>query len=193
MSEKTTISSARLVRVGLLSVIFAVLIVLAVFIMGGPARRVPSGTVTALPQVADAGLQEFAFLQSKDGRVDWKIQARQAQVFDAEAKAVLSDVNVTLTGSEGVSMTVTGDEGTINTSSKDFVIGKRSGDLALVLKNGYTIYTPRLAWANQEHRLWTDEPVRITGPRMEVTGSGMDAFLETREMRIRRNVRVGIH
>jgi lipopolysaccharide export system protein LptC len=193
MPTKSTISSARLARVALLSVIFSVLIVLTIFIVSGPSRRIPSGTVTVLPQVADAGLQEFAFLQSKDGRVDWKIQARQAQVFDAEAKAVLSDVNVTLTGVEGVSMTVTGDEGTINTSSRDFVIGKRTGDLALVLKNGYTIYTSRLAWANQEHRLWTDEPVRITGPRMEVTGQGMDAFLETREMRIRRNVRVGIH
>jgi len=106
---------------------------------------------------------------------------------------VLSDVQVTLTGAEGVSMTVAGDEGTINTTTKDFVIGKRFGDLALILKNGYTIYTPRLAWVNQEHRLWTDEPVRITGPRLEIIGRGMDAFLETREMRIRRNVRVGIH
>ena len=187
------VGHARLARIGLLSVIFAVLSILTIFIVGGPSRRIPSASVPALPQVADAGLKEFAFLQSKDGRVDWKIQARQAQVFEGEAKAVLSDVQVTLTGAEGVSMTVAGDEGTINTTTKDFVIGKRFGDLALILKNGYTIYTPRLAWVNQEHRLWTDEPVRITGPRLEIIGRGMDAFLETREMRIRRNVRVGIH
>ena len=91
-------------------------------------------------------------------------------------------------------MTVEGDDGTINTVSKDFVLSKRSGDLALVFEDGYTIYTPRLSWVNNERRFWTDEPVRITGPnRMEVTGQGMDTLLTTREMRIRRNARVEVH
>jgi len=187
------LSAQRLARAGLLGIIVAVLGAILVFVLGGPSRRVQSVSVAALSQAADAGLREFSFTQSKGGLVDWKIQARHAQVFDAEAKAVLSDVHVTLTGTDGVSLMVEGDEGTINISSKDFVVGKRSGDLALVLKSGYTIYTPRINWVNQEHRLWTDEPVRIKGPRLEVTGQGMDAVLTTREMRIRRDVRVGIH
>ena len=92
-------------------------------------------------------------------------------------------------------MAVEGDDGTINTASKDFVLSKRSGDLALVFEDGYTIYTPRLAWVNSERRFWTDEPVRITGPHnnMQVTGQGMDTLLTTREMRIRRNARVEVH
>jgi LPS export ABC transporter protein LptC len=179
-------------KAGLLGVIAIVLGTVLVFVLGGPTRRVESVSVSALPQQADSGMKEFTFVQSKDGLVDWKIQAKQAQVFDSDARAVLTDVQVTLTGSDGVSMTVEGDEGTINTDSKDFVVGKRSGDLALILKNGYTIYTSRINWVNQEHRFWTDEPVTIKGPRMQVTGNGMDAFLTTREMRIRRDVRVGI-
>jgi len=126
--------------------------------------------------------------------VDWKIQARLAQLFEADATAMLHDnVQVTLMGADGVTMTVTGDEGSINTASKDFVISKRSGNLALILNGGFTIYTPRIRWDNQALRMWTDEPVRITGPRLEVTGQGMDAFPASREMRVRRNVRVGIH
>ena len=187
------LSVQRMARAGLLGIIFAVLGAILVFVLGGPSRRVQSVSVAVLPQAADAGLQEFSFVQSKDGLVDWRIRAKQAQVFDADAKAFLNDVHVTLTGADGVSMTVEGDEGTINTSSKDFVVGKRSGDLALVLQSGYTIYTPRINWVNQEHRLWTDEAVRIKGPRLEITGQGMDVLLTTREMRIRRDVRVGIH
>lgn len=193
MLARPMLSPQRLARAGLLGIIVVILGAILVFVLVGPTRRVPSVVVEVLPQAADAGVREFSFVQSKDGLVDWKIHARQAQVFDAEDKAVLNDVHVTLTGSDGVSMTVEGDEGTINISSKDFVVGKRSGDLALVLQSGYTIYTPRLRWVNQEHRLWTDDSVRIKGPRLEVTGQGMDAFLSTREMRIRRNVRVGIH
>src|SRR3989442_381059 len=86
-----------------------------------------------------AGLQEFSFAQSKGGLVDWKIHARQAQLFEADAKAVLNDVHVTLMGTDGVTMTVAGDEGTINITSKDFVISKRSGNLALILNGGLTI------------------------------------------------------
>jgi LPS export ABC transporter protein LptC len=171
-----------------------VLTTLLIFIVGGPSHRIPQVSAPALPQAADAGVQGFSFVQSKDGLVDWKIQAKQAQVFDADAKAVLSDaVQVTLMGPDGVVMTVTGDDGTISTLSKDFVISKKTGDLTLVLNSGYTIYTSRFTWDNQQHRIWTDEPVTIKGPRLEVTGQGLDAFLATQEMRVRRNVRVGIY
>ena len=190
---KSTLSFQHVAKVGLLGIIFALLATLLIFIVGGPSRRVMQVSVPALPQKADAGLQGFSYMQSKDGLVDWKIQAKQAQVFEADAKAVLNDeVQVTLMGANGVAMTVTGDDGTINTTSKDFVISKRSGDLALVFDSGYTIYTPHVTWDNQTHRIWTNAPVRITGPMLEATGRGMDAFLITHEMRIHRNVRVEI-
>lgn len=189
----STLSVQRVAKAGLLGIIFAVTATLLFFIVGGPSRRVPQVSVPALPQAADAGVKGFSFVQSKDGLVDWKIQAKQAQAFDTDAKAVLSDVQVTLMGPDGVAMTVDGDTGTINTVSKDFVISKKAGNLALVLNSGYTIYTSRFTWDNQRHRLWTDEPVTIKGPSLEVTGQGLDAFLATQEMRVRRNVRVGIH
>jgi LPS export ABC transporter protein LptC len=170
-----------------------VLATLILFVLQGPSRRVPSVSVSMLPQSADAGLREFSFVESKEGHVDWTIHAKQAQVFDAEFKAILSDVRVTLADPQGVQMTVDGDDGTINTLSKDFVLSKRSGDLALVFRDGYTIYTPRVAWVNTERRFWTDEAVRISGPSLEVTGEGLDALLKTQEMRIRRNARVEVH
>lgn len=193
MTAKSTLSFQRVAKAGLLGIIFAVLATLVIFIVTGPSRRVPQVAVPTLPQVADAGVKGFSFVQSKDGLVDWKIQAKQAQVFDADAKAVLNDVQVTLMGPDGVTMTVSGDDGTINTLSKDFIISKKTGDLALILTSGYTIYTSRFTWDNQKHRIWTDEPVTIKGPSLEVTGQGLDAFLTTQEMRVRRNVRVGIH
>jgi lipopolysaccharide export system protein LptC len=170
-----------------------VLGILVMFVAGGPSKRVPALSVSLLPQAPDAALHEFSFVQSKDGVLDWKLHAKHAQVFEAESKAVLSDVQVTLTNAEGVSVTVDGDEGTINTASKDFALSQRAGMLSLVLQDGYTIYTPRISWVNGEHRFWTDEPVRITGPHVDITGEGMDAMLSSREMRIRRNVRVEVY
>jgi LPS export ABC transporter protein LptC len=190
---KMTPQTLRVARGALLGTMFALIATILVYIAAGPARRAPQASVPLLSQQADAGLQEFSFAQSKGGLVDWKIQARQAQLFEADAKAVLNDVHVTLMGTDGITMTVAGDEGTINTTSKDFVISKRSGSLALILNGGFTIYTPQIRWDDQALRIWTDESVRITGHRLEVTGQGMDAFPATREMRVRNNVRVGIH
>ena len=188
-------STLHVTRAALLGVMLALLATILIFVAVGPARRVPQASVVpVLPQRADAGMQGFSFTQSKGGVVDWKIQARQAQLFEADAKAMLTDnVQVTLMGADGVTMTVTGDEGTLNTVSKDFMISKHSGNLALILNSGFTIYTPRIKWDNAALRIWTDEPVRITGPRLEVTGQGLDAFLPSREMRVHRHVRVGIH
>jgi len=195
MSFLATMNRERVIRAGLLGIMLVVLATLIVFVLQGPSRRVPAVSVSALPQTADAGLREFSFVESKGGQVDWKLHAKEAQVFDAESKAILKGVRVTLSDARGLQMTVEGDDATINTASKDFVLSKRSGDLALVFEDGYTIYTTRLAWVNIERRFWTDEPVRITGPHnnMEVTGQGMDTLLTTREMRIRRNARVEVH
>ena len=194
MSFLATMNRERLVRAGLLGIMLVVLATLILYVLQGPSRRIPAVSVSVLPQNADAGLREFSFVESKEGQVDWKIHAKEAQVFDADSKAILKDVVVTLSDARGLQMTVEGDDGTINTLSKDFVLSKRSGDLALVFEDGYTIYTPRLAWVNNERRFWTDEAVRITGPnRIEVTGQGMDTLLTTREMRIRRDARVEVH
>src|SRR2546422_11523993 len=102
------------------------------------------------------------------------------------------NVQVTLMGADGVTMTVTGDEGSINTASKDFVISKRSGNLALILNGGFTVYTPRVRWENQALRMWTDEPVRITGPRLEVPGQGLDALPSARGRGVGRKISVGV-
>src|SRR5437660_6855758 len=129
-----TLKVQRWARAGLLACMFAVLGVLVIFIASGPSRRVPPLSVSVLPQASDAALHEFSFVQSKDGILDWKIHAKQAQVFEAESKALLSDVQVTVTNPEGTSMTVNGDEGTINTASKDFALRQRSGMLSLALQ-----------------------------------------------------------
>jgi LPS export ABC transporter protein LptC len=193
MSIMATGKRERLARAGLLSIMLIVLATLMIFILQGPARRIPSMSVAVIPQSPSSGLREFSFVESKAGDVEWKIRAQQAQVFDADAKAVLSGVRLTMADSKGVQMTVEGDDGTINTTSKDFVLSNRSSELAIVFNDGFTIYTSRVTWVNDERRLWTDAPVRITGPSIEVTGEGMDALLATQEMRIRRDARVEVY
>src|SRR5438445_12111294 len=106
-------STLHVARAALLGAMLAMLVTILIFVAAGPARRVPQASVPILPQQADAGMQGFSFTQSRGGLVDWQIQARQAQLVEADGKAVLKDnVQVTLMGADGVTMTVAGCGGT---------------------------------------------------------------------------------
>src|SRR5438445_12592275 len=112
MLEELSASPVRVAKATLLGTMLALLATISVFVAVGPARRVPQASSPVLPQEADAGLQGFSFTQSKGGLVDWKIQARLAQLFEADATAMLHDhVQVTLMGAHGVPMNVTDHEG----------------------------------------------------------------------------------
>src|SRR3989442_7371896 len=103
----------------------ALLATILVFVAAGPARRVPQASAPSLPQQADAGLQEFSFAQSKGGLVDWKIHARQAQLFEADAKAVLNDGHVTPMGAARVTMTHARDPRALHLTAQAFVDAPR--------------------------------------------------------------------
>jgi LPS export ABC transporter protein LptC len=141
---------------------------------------------------ADAGIDQFLFTQSKDGEVQWRVEAQRARVFENEKRAVLEEVQVTLFGRNGWELKLAGDEGTINTEQHDFVLVKRDGPIIVEFQNGYTIYTNHLAWADARREISTGDPIHITGHGMDVTGRGMVGRLDKEEFRILDHVQVDI-
>src|SRR2546428_9881748 len=115
MLEKLTASTVGVAKATLLGTMLALLATIVVFVAVGPARRVPQASSPVLPQEADAGLQGFSFAQSKGGLVDWKIQARLAQLFEADATPMLHDHGqATLMGADPLTTTLAGQEGALN-------------------------------------------------------------------------------
>jgi LPS export ABC transporter protein LptC len=141
---------------------------------------------------ADAGIDRFTFTQSKNGQVQWQVQAQRAKVFESEKRAVLEDVQVTLFGQEGWELKLAGDEGTIDTDKRDFMLAKRNGVIAVELESGYTIYTNHLAWADADRRITTRDSVQIIGHGLEITGQGFVGKLDKEEFKILEDVQVEI-
>jgi lipopolysaccharide export system protein LptC len=139
---------------------------------------------------ADAGIRQFIFHQSKNGAKHWEVQAERGHVIEAEHKAVLETVQVTLYGARGRELRVKGDEGTIDTARKDFILVNRKEPIAIDLNGGYTIYTNHLAWADERHEISTGDPVRIAGQGVRVTGRGFVGRLDAEEFRVLNDVRV---
>lgn len=138
---------------------------------------------------ADAGIDRFSFVQTKDGEMQWKVHARRAQIMESESKAVLEDLRVTLYGQGGTEMILEGDEGLVDTDSHNLTLKKREGSIPIHLESGYTIHTNHLQWTDQSQEISTDAPVTIHGDGIEITGMGLRGALGTETFTITKDVR----
>ncbi len=141
---------------------------------------------------ADAKISEFTFTQTKGDVVQWRVQAKQARLFEQEKRAVLSNVEVTLYGQAGKEMTVIGDEGALDTATKNFVLANRTDPLMIATGSGYTIYTNHLVWTDATKIIRTDDPVRIVGNGLEITGRGLLGRTESEEFEVLDDVHVDL-
>jgi LPS export ABC transporter protein LptC len=179
------------VRRGLL-VLSAVLAVSLVYLLVTRTESVPrSMTPGTLAQV-DAGIDQFSFMQSKGGSVQWHVQAQRARMTEAEHQAILEDVHVTLYGQKGWELKLSGDEGSIDTTKKNFTLLRRNGTIPVHLQSGYTIYTNHLNWEEERREVSTKDPVTIIGQGMEITGRGLVGKLDSEEFKILDDVHVEI-
>ena len=133
---------------------------------------------------ADATISQFMFTQTKGDTVQWQVQAQEARLFERDRRAMLQVVAVTLFGQQGKELTVTGDEGTLDMETKNFVLSNRSEPLVVHTESGYVIYTNHLAWTDQTREIRTQDPVRIIGHGLEVTGRGLLGHLDTEEFEV---------
>jgi len=177
--------------------LFALSSILAIFLFYILTTRVESvpSSQTPLPAVlgkADAGISQFTFTQSREGAAQWQVQAKRARMFEGENRMVLEDVSVTLYGAKGKELHLTGDEGTIDTSTKNFTLVKRSGTVAVQLESGYTIFTNHLMWTDDRREITTNDAVTIVGNGLEVIGRGLVGKLDTEEFQILDDVHVAI-
>lgn len=146
------------------------------------------GTIEA----ADARISDFTFTQTNGDVVQWRVQAKQARLFEQEKRAVLSDVEVTLYGQAGKEVTVLGDEGTLDTATKNFVLANRIDPLIIATGSGYTIYTNHLVWTDSTKIIRTSDPVRIVGNGLEITGRGLLGRTESEEFEVLDDVHVDL-
>jgi lipopolysaccharide export system protein LptC len=141
---------------------------------------------------SDATISRFSFTQTKGDTVQWQVQAQEARLFEREKRAILHVVAVTLFGREGKDLTVSGDEGTLNTETKDFVLANRSEPLVIHTEDGYVIYTNHLSWTDETKEIRTQDPVRIVGHGVEVTGRGLLGHLDREEFEVLEDVHVDL-
>ncbi|MEW6542044.1 MAG: LPS export ABC transporter periplasmic protein LptC [Nitrospirota bacterium] len=183
----------RWVRRGLLG-LSAALASFLIYLLATRVESVPPPTSASQGPLSqsDAGIDQFKYIQSRAGTVQWEVLAQRAHMFETEKRAVLDRVQVTLYGAKGREMRLEGDEGTIDIARKDFVLANRSAPINVRLESGYTISTNHIAWTDEKREISTSDPVTIFGHGLEIKGQGLVGKLDREEFRILDNVRAEI-
>ena len=141
--------------VGLLGAVAIVTIVLM-------QRREVVEDVKANPPIsapqADASLGKISQVSTKDGRIEWRLEAESAHMMEKKNHLGLEAVTMVFFLKDGREVYLTGDTGTVNTQTKDIAV---EGNV-VVVNDKYRMTTDRLEYNDKKRILKVPSAISMT-------------------------------
>lgn len=181
MSHRTQ----RLRRVLLMAVgvsIIAVIWAFYQFRQDRAAVRIPLPPKAATQAIM--ALSQVHQTATKDGAVQWELDATTAELETGTGKMILQSPKVTFFLDDGTRVKLTAKEGTLHTSSNDIEV---RGNV-LVRNDRYTLITEVLAYEHEQRVLHADAPVQIIGQDIELKAATMRYDLNANQTRFQGQV-----
>ena len=130
----------------------------------------------------DSFFEGLKIVNKKNGRTDWVLLAKRADITKDGKEAVLTGVEMNL---ESRGMTVTAEKGLYNMETRQISV---EGVLRANNKN-YVLTTSRARIDSSKGNFDTADDVKIEGRKFEVEGKGMQADNNQHKVRILKNVK----
>jgi len=172
----------------LISIGFIVLVVSLSLWASYRGRKPPEDV--PLPKMAvdgaDSRLEKIRFVEEKQGRKSWELEAKAMQQYQGQNVMVLEDVKLTFYNKDGRTLTVTGKEGKVYQDTKNMEL---RGDVVATSSDGYRFETNSMTYNHQEKKIRTPDPVDLDGEQLRVKGRGMVVDMEARTVKVLHEVR----
>ena len=143
---------------------------------------------SSLPPAVDAGsnappalMQGVRFGAYRFDGTDLELRARSAEIDWANQEVRLTHVTIQLPEEARGPLEVQSESGRISLATEGFVL---EGGVTATTADGRRFETRSLRYEPKERALVTSDPVRVTGGRLEVEGSGMEVDVPTRRVRL---------
>ncbi|HAD82792.1 TPA: LPS export ABC transporter periplasmic protein LptC [Candidatus Edwardsbacteria bacterium] len=148
-----------------------------------PARIQPVQGRTPSQTIVD-----FNLIETILGRRSWVLRADQADTYDQSQEVDLRklDIDFYKTGTDSVNATLTADFGKVNMASRDM---EASRNVRMVTSDSLVLTTDHLTWNNDTKKLFTESAIRLEKGTDWLTGDGLEASSDLKEIQIKRNVR----
>jgi LPS export ABC transporter protein LptC len=149
-----------------------------------PHSRIRSGAPAG--DLPDQEVSDFVVSETDQGRMEWKLYARSAAVYQARSTIVARSVRVDFFDEHGRrSSTLTAREGELNQVQRDMIA---RGNVVLQTAEGTRMSTEQLRFLNRTQRIVTDEFVRVERAGDVLTGYGFESDPELHHFEFKRQV-----
>jgi len=163
------ISKGKLAQFFVVTVIVALILVLAAGIWKGKSRQMQQDAQQTCPADAEMKLTDMEFTEMQEGKRFWTLCASEAKYFQDQRKTLLQAVRLTLylekTGEE---IHLESREGVLHTETKDIDL---SGNIHVTLPREYVLTTETAHYNHSSRIVESDDPVHISGPGLELDGN----------------------
>jgi LPS export ABC transporter protein LptC len=133
-------------------------------------------------------MQGFRFTQSEGGRVAWRMQAGNADLYDSK-EAQLRDLEITFITPDQKEAVLRGDAGTLDTASGNASIRAVDNDVRIVTSDGYLLTTNSLFWTAGQRLVTTPDPFKVLGREIYLEGKGLTGNVDMRRIVVNNNVK----
>ena len=168
----------------------ATALVIGLVLMAGceRSRRVdPAGSTGEMP---DQEVSDFAVTETDEGRVEWKMYALSAAIYNAQNRIVAQSVRIDFFDEKGErSSTLTAREGEMHQIKRDMIA---RGGVVLRTTEGTRMSTEELQFLNKQQRIVSDKFVRVERGGDVLTGFGFESDPNLTHFEFKRQVRATV-
>lgn len=165
---------------------------LALFFLVGCTPEPPTVRLSAIsggneePTILFEG---FRMVSTQGKTTEWAFEARAAQIHEKINSAKAQDIKIVYWRDKEVISTLTAKRGLIKTDTQNMTAEE---DVFMTSHDGVTIRTERLDWDQENELISTDLPVRVEREGSILTGIGMEADSELKNIKILKNVKIKV-
>ena len=147
------------------------------FLQSRTDRRALQQAIPKIASQAVMALSQVSQTATRDGAVQWKLDAASAELEADSGKMVLQSPEVHFFMEDGTMVHLTARSGVLNTNSNDIHV---QGNVSL-RNDRYTLTTETLFYTHESRMLRTDNPVEIVGGSMQLQATTMTYDLNTNQ------------
>ncbi len=150
----------------------------------GPA---PEKVLESTPRNVDLALKKIHYTETRDGVRRWTLVADSAAHDMEDGIAHIKNIRMTFYDAGGVgAVTLTARRGELKPDAHEM---EARGNVVVKSARGYTMYTDRLQYRENDRMIRTAEPVRLVSKTMDVRGKGMRFNVQDQSVRLLSDVR----
>ncbi len=169
-SKKLKIFLLSIAVIGLCSII-------AVFIGYRRILNITNNSILSGQNQASLSINRIHQTSTRNGIIEWSLDASSAQYINSEKRVILKDLSVTFFLKDKSELYLTANQGILKTDSNDI---ETSGNI-VVINETYKLQTENLYYEHLNQKIISKVPVQITGDSFHFLADSMSFDLKTKQ------------